>query len=136
MRLISPSMIHCFWKIVWFIFSLKKNVFLCHREYGEGNTPKLGWHISFIKWVFSKILISLFLFCISLFILSIFVFIFRSLAEFCRIPVVVTNQVRSQGRDEASRYLFQGIILCSNSFSYFWILFQMKYFLNCVEKIL
>ncbi|KAI3461487.1 hypothetical protein Pfo_018150 [Paulownia fortunei] len=39
----------------------------------------LGWHISFIK----------------------------SLADFCRIPVVVTNQVRSQGRDEASRYLFQ-----------------------------
>ncbi|KAL8516133.1 hypothetical protein ACS0TY_014704 [Phlomoides rotata] len=53
---------------------------LASGEYGEGNTPRLGWHISFIK----------------------------SLAEFCRIPVVVTNQVRSQGRDEASRYLFQG----------------------------
>ncbi|KAK6159310.1 hypothetical protein DH2020_006624 [Rehmannia glutinosa] len=45
-------------------------------------TPRhhpLGWHISFIK----------------------------SLAECCRIPVVVTNQVRSQVRDEASRYIFQ-----------------------------
>ncbi|GFP95670.1 DNA repair protein rad51 homolog 2 [Phtheirospermum japonicum] len=31
-----------------------------------------------------------------------------SLAECYRIPVVVTNQVRSQGRDEASRYIFQG----------------------------
>ncbi|KAL6532637.1 hypothetical protein OROHE_014059 [Orobanche hederae] len=30
-----------------------------------------------------------------------------SLAECYRIPVVVTNQVRSQGRDEASRYMFQ-----------------------------
>ncbi|KAL6499822.1 hypothetical protein OROGR_027732 [Orobanche gracilis] len=29
------------------------------------------------------------------------------LAECYRIPVVVTNQVRSQGRDEASRYMFQ-----------------------------
>ncbi|XP_041994223.1 DNA repair protein RAD51 homolog 2-like [Salvia splendens] len=48
-------------------------------EYGQG-PPKLGWHISFIK----------------------------SLAECCRIPVVVTNQVRSQVRDEASRYVFQG----------------------------
>ncbi|XP_047967800.1 DNA repair protein RAD51 homolog 2 isoform X3 [Salvia hispanica] len=52
---------------------------LASGEYGQG-LPKLGWHISFIK----------------------------SLAECCRIPVVVTNQVRSQVRDEASRYVFQG----------------------------
>ncbi|KAL6275990.1 hypothetical protein ACE6H2_019591 [Prunus campanulata] len=32
----------------------------------------------------------------------------RSLAEFSRIPVVVTNQVRSQTRDEACQYSFQG----------------------------
>ncbi|KAL0390478.1 UNVERIFIED_CONTAM: DNA repair protein [Sesamum calycinum] len=54
---------------------------LASGEYGLG-PPKhhpLGWHISFIK----------------------------SLAECYRIPVVVTNQVRSQSRDEASRYLFQ-----------------------------
>ncbi|KAK6144533.1 hypothetical protein DH2020_021353 [Rehmannia glutinosa] len=54
---------------------------LTSGEYGQG-PPRhhpLGWHISFIK----------------------------SLAECCRIPVVVTNQVRSQGRDEASRYIFQ-----------------------------
>ncbi|KAG8371384.1 hypothetical protein BUALT_Bualt13G0082200 [Buddleja alternifolia] len=51
------------------------------REFGQGphRQHPLGWHVSFIK----------------------------SLAEFSRIPVVVTNQVRSQGRDEASRYLFQ-----------------------------
>lgn len=42
--------------------------------------------------------------------LIFFLSTFRSLAEFSRIPVVVTNQVRSQGRDEASRYSFQGII--------------------------
>lgn len=34
----------------------------------------------------------------------------RSLAEFSRIPVVVTNQVRSQSRDEACQYSFQGWI--------------------------
>ncbi|KAJ4725942.1 DNA repair (Rad51) family protein [Melia azedarach] len=39
----------------------------------------LGWHISFIK----------------------------SLAEFSRIPIVVTNQVRSQSRDESCPYSFQ-----------------------------
>ncbi|XP_050214518.1 DNA repair protein RAD51 homolog 2 isoform X2 [Mercurialis annua] len=39
----------------------------------------LGWHISFIK----------------------------SLAEFSRIPVVVTNQVRSQRRDQIGHYSFQ-----------------------------
>lgn len=32
----------------------------------------------------------------------------RSLAECSRIPVVVTNQVRSQIRDEACQYSFQG----------------------------
>ncbi|KAL2487797.1 DNA repair protein RAD51-like protein 2 [Forsythia ovata] len=54
---------------------------LVSSENGQGPPRQhaLGWHISFIK----------------------------SLAEFSRIPVVVTNQVRSQGRDEASRYLFQ-----------------------------
>ncbi|CAI9776724.1 unnamed protein product [Fraxinus pennsylvanica] len=54
---------------------------LISGENGQGPPRQhaLGWHISFIK----------------------------SLAEFSRIPVVVTNQVRSQGRDEASRYLFQ-----------------------------
>ncbi|XP_034218738.1 DNA repair protein RAD51 homolog 2 isoform X1 [Prunus dulcis] len=52
------------------------------REYGQGPARQhlLGWHISFIK----------------------------SLAEFSRIPVVVTNQVRSQTRDEACQYSFQG----------------------------
>ena len=32
----------------------------------------------------------------------------RSLAEFSRIPILVTNQVRSQSRDEACQYYFQG----------------------------
>ncbi|XP_048444724.1 DNA repair protein RAD51 homolog 2 isoform X2 [Pyrus x bretschneideri] len=57
-------------------------------EQGQG-APKqhlLGWHISFIK----------------------------SLAEFSRIPIVVTNQVRSQIRDEACQYSFQGGIVWSN----------------------
>ncbi|KAJ3676382.1 hypothetical protein LUZ60_003794 [Juncus effusus] len=32
----------------------------------------------------------------------------KSIAEFSRIPVVVTNQVRSQGNDESFHYTFQG----------------------------
>ncbi|CAK9170196.1 unnamed protein product [Ilex paraguariensis] len=48
-------------------------------EQGPPRQNSLGWHISFIK----------------------------SLAEFSRIPVVVTNQVRSQSLDEASQYSFQ-----------------------------
>lgn len=35
---------------------------------------------------------------------------FRSLAEFSRIPVVVTNQVRSLSGGETPQYSFQGII--------------------------
>nr|GMD29408.1 DNA repair protein RAD51 homolog 2 [Ipomoea batatas] len=46
---------------------------------GPHRQHSLGWHISFLK----------------------------SLAEFSRIPVVVTNQVRSQNRDEISQYFFQ-----------------------------
>jgi len=34
----------------------------------------------------------------------------RSLAEFSRIPVVLTNQVRSQFGDESRMYSFQGMI--------------------------
>ncbi|XP_048325289.2 DNA repair protein RAD51 homolog 2 isoform X2 [Ziziphus jujuba] len=51
------------------------------RDYGHAalRQHSLGWHISFIK----------------------------SLAELSRIPVVVTNQVRSQSRDEACHYSFQ-----------------------------
>ncbi|KAL7264650.1 hypothetical protein ACSBR1_002585 [Camellia fascicularis] len=48
-------------------------------EQGPPRQHSLGWHISFIK----------------------------SLAEFSRIPVVVTNQVRSQSSDEISQYAFQ-----------------------------
>nr|XP_009797927.1 PREDICTED: DNA repair protein RAD51 homolog 2 isoform X5 [Nicotiana sylvestris]XP_016468985.1 PREDICTED: DNA repair protein RAD51 homolog 2-like isoform X5 [Nicotiana tabacum] len=46
---------------------------------GPQRQHSLGWHISFIK----------------------------SVAEFSRIPIVVTNQVRSQSRDEISHYSFQ-----------------------------
>ncbi|KAL3354934.1 hypothetical protein AABB24_019161 [Solanum stoloniferum] len=46
---------------------------------GPQRQHSLGWHISFIK----------------------------SVAEFSRIPVVVTNQVRSQSRDGTSHYSFQ-----------------------------
>ncbi|KAK6234745.1 hypothetical protein SCA6_010082 [Theobroma cacao] len=49
------------------------------HEQGVRRQQTLSWHISFIK----------------------------SLAEFSRIPVVVTNQVRSQSHDEASQYSFQ-----------------------------
>ncbi|XAR59807.1 hypothetical protein NMG60_11015785 [Bertholletia excelsa] len=54
---------------------------LVSGEFDQGRTRQhpLGWHISFIK----------------------------SLAEFSRIPVVVTNQVRSQICDEAAEYSFQ-----------------------------
>ncbi|KAK4606262.1 hypothetical protein RGQ29_000497 [Quercus rubra] len=48
-------------------------------EHGAPRQNTLGWHVSFIK----------------------------SLAEFSRIPVVVTNQVRSQSRDEICHYYFQ-----------------------------
>lgn len=34
----------------------------------------------------------------------------RSLAEFSRIPVVLTNQVRSQIGDESRMYSFQGMM--------------------------
>ncbi|KFK32289.1 hypothetical protein AALP_AA6G223100 [Arabis alpina] len=46
---------------------------------GPQRHHQLGWHISFLK----------------------------SLAEFSRIPIVVTNQVRSRNRDETSQYAFQ-----------------------------
>ncbi|XP_022756583.1 DNA repair protein RAD51 homolog 2 isoform X2 [Durio zibethinus] len=49
------------------------------HEQGVRRQQALSWHISFIK----------------------------SLAEFSRIPVVVTNQVRSQNHDQASQYSFQ-----------------------------
>ncbi|OMO91436.1 hypothetical protein COLO4_18386 [Corchorus olitorius] len=49
------------------------------HEQGVRRQQPLSWHISFIK----------------------------SLAEFSRIPVVVTNQVRSQNHDETSQYSFQ-----------------------------
>ncbi|KGN47322.1 DNA repair protein RAD51 homolog 2 [Cucumis sativus] len=49
-------------------------------ELGAPKQHSLGWHISFIK----------------------------SIAEFARIPVVVTNQVRSRNRKEVSHYSFQG----------------------------
>ncbi|XP_021278824.1 DNA repair protein RAD51 homolog 2 isoform X1 [Herrania umbratica] len=49
------------------------------HEQGVHRQQTLSWHISFIK----------------------------SLAEFSRIPVIVTNQVRSQSHDEASQYSFQ-----------------------------
>ncbi|XP_052186093.1 DNA repair protein RAD51 homolog 2 isoform X3 [Diospyros lotus] len=52
------------------------------EEQGSRRQYSLGWHISFIK----------------------------SLAEFSRIPIVVTNQVRSQNCDEASQYPFQGAV--------------------------
>ncbi|AEC08143.1 DNA repair (Rad51) family protein [Arabidopsis thaliana] len=52
---------------------------------GAQRQPQLGWHISFLK----------------------------SLAEFSRIPIVVTNQVRSQNRDETSQYSFQDF-LCNS----------------------
>ncbi|XP_050292012.1 DNA repair protein RAD51 homolog 2 isoform X3 [Quercus robur] len=48
-------------------------------EHAAPRQNTLGWHVSFIK----------------------------SLAEFSRIPVVVTNQVRSQSRDEICHYYFQ-----------------------------
>lgn len=40
----------------------------------------------------------------------LFSYISRSLAEFSRIPIVVTNQVRSQSRDESCQFPFQGIM--------------------------
>ncbi|KAL8233783.1 hypothetical protein R6Q59_019883 [Mikania micrantha] len=48
-------------------------------EQGPQRHHPLGWHISFIK----------------------------SLAEFSRIPVVMTNQVRSRGANQIFRYIFQ-----------------------------
>ena len=60
----------------------------------------------FLPFLF-KLVINRWIFCAQL---SCFFDISRSLAEFSRIPVVVTNQVRSQSLDEASQYSFQGII--------------------------
>lgn len=47
--------------------------------------------------------------CIFLLVIK-FIYLFiesRSLAEFSRIPIVVTNQVRSQNHDEVCQYYFQ-----------------------------
>ncbi|KAJ7947750.1 DNA repair (Rad51) family protein [Quillaja saponaria] len=52
---------------------------LGESDYGGPRQHPLGWHVSFIK----------------------------SLAEFSRIPVIVTNQVRSQIRDAVCKYSFQ-----------------------------
>ncbi|XP_031389314.1 DNA repair protein RAD51 homolog 2 isoform X2 [Punica granatum] len=49
-------------------------------EQGVPTQNSLGWHISFLK----------------------------SVAEFSRVPIVVTNQVRSQSSDETCLYTFQG----------------------------
>ncbi|KAG2673671.1 hypothetical protein I3843_13G090300 [Carya illinoinensis] len=64
--------------LVWRPASLSE---FTEREYEQGipRQHPLGWHVSFIK----------------------------SLAEFSRIPIVVTNQVRSQSRDEACQFSFQ-----------------------------
>ncbi|KAL5549159.1 hypothetical protein UlMin_004390 [Ulmus minor] len=48
-------------------------------NHGASRQPLLGWHISFLK----------------------------SLAELSRIPIVVTNQVRSQSHEEARQFSFQ-----------------------------
>ncbi|KAK4850665.1 hypothetical protein QYF36_008793 [Acer negundo] len=58
---------------------LQLGTMIWEHEQGAPRQHPLGWHISFIK----------------------------SLAEFSRIPVVVTNQVRSQNRDESCPYSFQ-----------------------------
>ncbi|KAL1826751.1 hypothetical protein ACET3Z_005163 [Daucus carota] len=55
-------------------------------EQGHSRQNQLGWHISFIK----------------------------SLAELSQIPVVLTNQVRSQSFDQISRYSFEGPIQFGN----------------------
>ncbi|KAK4753807.1 hypothetical protein SAY87_001911 [Trapa incisa] len=49
-------------------------------EQGNPKQNSLGWHISFLK----------------------------SIAEFSRVPIVVTNQVRSHNSDQTSLYSFQG----------------------------
>ncbi|XP_057451412.1 DNA repair protein RAD51 homolog 2 isoform X3 [Lotus japonicus] len=51
----------------------------CEHDCGASRHQALGWHVSFIK----------------------------SLAEFSRIPIVLTNQVRSQTGDESRMYSFQ-----------------------------
>ncbi|XP_076888163.1 DNA repair protein RAD51 homolog 2-like [Bidens hawaiensis] len=56
-------------------------------EQGPQRQHPLGWHISFIK----------------------------SLAEFSRIPVVMTNQVRSRGANQISQYIFQDSIANDNT---------------------
>lgn len=89
---------------------------------GPQRQHSLGWHISFIKWEYclSEWISRMYLFLFtpiqagdqcSILIWCCFFAIFRSVAEFSRIPVVVTNQVRSQSRDETSHYSFQGIVV-------------------------
>ncbi|GLU11726.1 hypothetical protein SLE2022_284510 [Rubroshorea leprosula] len=60
-------------------FTSKCFIWFRKDEKGTSRKQALSWHISFIK----------------------------SLAEFSRIPIVVTNQVRSRGHNQACQYSFQ-----------------------------
>ena len=100
--------------LFWLLLLFKQ--YFCHplfREFEQGppRQRSLGWHILFIKWELDLCFMELcyrWPFCPQKSVF--FSFIFRSLAEFSRIPVVVTNQVRSQSRDEICQYYFQGMI--------------------------
>ncbi|XP_009625924.1 DNA repair protein RAD51 homolog 2 isoform X1 [Nicotiana tomentosiformis] len=79
---------------------------------GPQRQHSLGWHISFIK----------------------------SVAEFSRIPVVVTNQVRSQSRDETSHYSFQAELSGPSTrfipATYIFLQLKSPYYYSATSKLI
>jgi len=82
------------------------------HECGTSRQQALGWHVSFIKYEPYNISnVTCDIFAIRKYIVEeLTLKVSRSLAEFSRIPVVLTNQVRSQFGDESRIYSFQGMI--------------------------
>ncbi|XP_029128614.1 DNA repair protein RAD51 homolog 2 isoform X2 [Cajanus cajan] len=94
---------------------------LGERDCGASRQQALGWHVSFIKYEpyrYHGVVVTHTIFTVALaiylrlrtstfFIEVLILKACRSLAEFSRIPVVLTNQVRSQIGDESRMYSFQ-----------------------------
>ncbi|RDX64422.1 DNA repair protein RAD51-like 2, partial [Mucuna pruriens] len=81
---------------------------LGEHDCGASRQQALGWHVSMNQTIFTvTLVIFLQLGTTCSFIEVLILKASRSLAEFSRIPVVLTNQVRSQIGDESLVYSFQ-----------------------------
>lgn len=111
---------HASYIVGWCVNIVSVVALCCSGNLSMGLPDKIHWVGTFlllsedhtiltaISWNFLA-MVTLFNDALSLSLsLSPLTLISRSLAEFSRIPVVVTNQVRSQSRDEICHYYFQG----------------------------